>query len=49
MKLWIGIPCAIAILELGEGYGPVRGLVEFDALPAGSSQRTYHVRKSKTV
>ena len=49
MKFWIGIPGAIAILELGGGYGPVRGLVEFDALPAGSSQRTYRVRKSKKV
>ena len=40
MKLWIGIPGAIAILGLGGGYGPVI---------KGSSHRTYRVRKSKTV
>lgn len=28
MKLWIGIPSAIAILELGGGYGPVRVVVK---------------------
>ena len=28
MKLWIGIPSAIAILELGGDYGPVRVVVK---------------------
>ena len=39
MKLWIGIPSAIAILMLGGGLRTGKG----------SSQRTYRVRKSKTV